>query len=74
MSPLKKGEEDNRNTYYRGYYDHQNRLLCCEKVVYGDVEMEHRYHYHDNGAIKQALITMDGEIQVIDFDGQGVPV
>jgi hypothetical protein len=47
-----------------GYFDGQNRLTCLRKMVYGEIEieMEHRYLYHDNGALKRA--------EIIDADGK----
>jgi hypothetical protein len=30
-----------RNTYFRAHYDAQDRMLCCEKLVYGEVELSH---------------------------------
>ena len=33
---------NNRNTYYRGYFDAQNKMLLCQKVVYGEVESVHQ--------------------------------
>lgn len=67
-------EEDmrNRNTYFRGCYDQQNRLCICRKIVYGETEFEHRYTYFDNGNLKQALISEDGEEFIqLDFDEEG---
>jgi hypothetical protein len=61
----------NRNTYYRGYFDAQDRMLLCQKVVYGEVESEHQYHYYDNGVIKCAQITEDDEVREIDFNASG---
>ena len=74
VSPLAAGEEGNRNTFYRGYFDDNDRLLRCEKVVYGEVEMLQRYSYYDSGVIKQAEITADDETQVINYDSLGLPV
>ncbi|OUD16197.1 DUF6156 family protein [Thioflexithrix psekupsensis] len=65
----------NRNTYFNGYFDKQQRLVCCEKIVYGDVELKHDYTYHPNGLLKQANITdSDGELSVIEFDEQGTKI
>ena len=61
----------NRNTYYRGYFDAQDNMLLCQKVVYGEVESEHRYHYYDNGVLKHAQITEDDEVREIHFNGLG---
>ncbi|MGZ4958807.1 MAG: DUF6156 family protein [Methylomonas sp.] len=63
---------ENRNTYFRGYYDADQRLMLCEKLVYGDIELRHCYRYHTNGALSQAEITdADGEITILNFDAQG---
>lgn len=65
---------ENRNTYFRGYYDAEQRLLLCEKLVYGDIELRHRYDYHADGSLSQAEITdADGEITVLNFDANGNP-
>ena len=61
----------NRNTYYRGYFDAQDKLLLCQKMVYGEVESEHQYHYYDNGDLKRAQITEDDEIREIHFNELG---
>jgi len=73
VNPLDSDEIDNRNTFYRGYFDRHERLLRLEKVVYGEVELEHRYCYYADGLLKQAEITMDDETNVIKYDEQGQP-
>lgn len=46
--PLKLVDElddesvDRRITYFKGYYDENNRLRVVEKVVYGEIEFSHR--------------------------------
>jgi len=63
---------ENRNTYFRGCYDTDQRLLLLEKLVYGDVELRHVYTYHANGTLAEAEITdADGEINVLRFDETG---
>lgn len=62
---------NNRNTYYLGYFDAQDRMLLCRKIVYGEVESEHRYHYYKNGVLKQAQITEDDEVRELHFDESG---
>lgn len=47
-----------RNTYFRARYDAQDRLLCCEKLVYGEVEMSHRYEYDADGWLCRAVISV----------------
>ncbi len=62
---------NNRNTYYRGYFDDQDKILLCQKVVYNEVESEHQYHYYDNGVLKLAQITEDDEVREIHFNASG---
>lgn len=56
-----------RNTYYCGYFDTEGRLLRCQKIVYAEVECEHIYFYHSNGALKLAEITEDDEMRALSF-------
>lgn len=62
---------NNRNTYYRSRFDAQGRMLLCQKIVYGEVESAHLYHYYDNGVLKSALITEDDEVREIHFNESG---
>jgi hypothetical protein len=69
VDPLEETSIANRNTYFRAWFDEQDRMTLCEKVVYGEVELRHRYEYHDNGKLKQAEITeADEEPRVMRFD------
>jgi hypothetical protein len=76
VTPISEADTRNRNTYMRGYYDTQNRLVAVEKVVYGEIEIEHRYQYHDNGQISWAGVHLvaDDELTVIRFDENGMQV
>ena len=56
-----------RNTYYCGHFDADNRLVRCEKIVYGEVECEHVYQYHPDGHLQQADITEDDETRIVSF-------
>ena len=58
----------NRNTYFRGSYDADGRLVLCEKLVYGETEVRHDYRYHPDGRLARAEID-DGndEPTVIDY-------
>ena len=68
ITPLGDDDLDQRITYFRGYYDERGRLVVVEKVVYGEVEFEHRYQYHDDGRIKSAeLIEADEDPRVMQF-------
>jgi len=63
----------NRNTFIRAYYDKTGMLTGFDKVVYGEVELAHRYRYHGNGALSRADITMlDEDTTVLLFDETGV--
>jgi hypothetical protein len=63
----------NRNTFIRAYFDKAGILTGFDKVVYGEVELAHRYQYHGNGALRCAEITMlDEEAMVLSFDEAGV--
>ncbi|MBS4053065.1 MAG: hypothetical protein KGZ69_17955 [Methylomonas sp.] len=65
---------DNRNTYFKGYYDALDRLVRCEKLVYGETELLHSYEYDENDVLRQAEITdADGELTLLTFDEQGQP-
>ena len=57
----------NRNTYFCGHFDANDRLVRCQKIVYGEIESEHVYSYHDNGALKLAEITEDDETRELSF-------
>lgn len=72
VSPLAASDLDNRNTYFRALYDAQDRLLSCEKIVYGEVELRHVYEYRSGDLLARALIAMgeDDETEVL-FDESG---
>lgn len=58
----------NRNTFFRGAYDATGQLLCCEKVVYGEIELRHNYSYHPDGRLARAVIDDgSGEVNTLDF-------
>lgn len=65
----------NRNTFIRAYFDKAGALTGFDKIVYGEVELSHRYHYHDNGQLSRAEIVMlDEEPAALSFDEAGVQV
>jgi hypothetical protein len=75
VNELEESDMAHRNTYFRGYYDTQDRLLACQKIVYGEIEFEHRYEYSESGDLQSAEITeVDGETKVVRFDYQGKPI
>ncbi len=65
----------NRNTFIRGYFDTAGKLMEFEKIVYGEVELAHRYEYHDNGVLSRVEIVLVGEDAVIRyFDRSGAQI
>ncbi len=74
VNELQAGEVENRNTYFCGYFDEQDRLAGFDKLAYGETELMHRYEYHGNGKLERAEITdIDGEVTVLEFDADGAP-
>ena len=68
VSELGEHEIRNRNTYFRGYFDADGVLLSFQKIVYGEVEIEHQYTYDASGKLTHAQITdADGEITELTF-------
>jgi len=64
-----------RNTFIRAYFDAAGLLTGFDKMVYGEVELAHRYEYHANGAIRRAEVTMvDEDTVVVAFDEAGQPL
>lgn len=72
VTPLEENETDNRNTYFGAKLDEQGRIVLVHKLVYGEIELEHRYGYHDNGALQWAEILDDeDELQRLEFNAEG---
>ena len=64
---LNEAETQNRNTFFRGYYDDDGYLQAFQKLVYGEVELEHRYTYKPDGSLLCAeIIDEDGEVTLIE--------
>ena len=73
VNPIAEGALSNRNTFIRAYFNTAGALASFEKVVYGEVELTHRYEYYDNGTLKCAVITMLEEDPVVmSFDEAGM--
>jgi hypothetical protein len=73
VSPLAASDLENRNTYFRARYDEKERLLLCEKIVYGAVELRHAYEYRAEGGLARAVVAMgddEDETEVL-FDENG---
>lgn len=72
VGQLELGEIENRNTFFGARVNSAGQTTDIQKVVYGEIEMAHRYDYHPNGTLKSAHITnVDGEEQLLEFDDQG---
>lgn len=75
VNQLEQVDMRHRNTFFRGYYDDQDRLLVCQKVVYGEIEFEHRYEYDGLGNLQRAVVTEANEKpKILRFDPQGKPM
>ena len=62
----------NRNTFIRAWFDGAGVLKGFDKLVYGEVELAHRYDYHDSGTLSRAEISMlDEEPVILHFDRAG---
>lgn len=74
INPIEIADLTNRNTFIRASFDAQERLVSFEKMVYGEVEMWHRYEYDAEGVLRRAEISMDEEITELRFDASGALV
>lgn len=73
VTPLSADEVENRNTYFKGYHDAMGRLTGFDKMVYGEIELAHRYAYRADGSLARADITdIDGDTQTLRFDADGL--
>jgi hypothetical protein len=72
VSPIGADALENCNTYFRAGYDADGRMITCEKIVYGEVELRHAYHYRADGRLAHAHIDMAGDETEIMFDENGV--
>lgn len=57
----------NRNTYFSAIFDEAGRIVVCRKIVYDEVEFEHRYVYDESGSLMCAEITEEEETRSIQF-------
>lgn len=67
VNEITEQELNYRNFYYRGYFDAQDRIVHCQKIVYGEVESEHYYRYNDEGQLVWAQIVEDDEVREVDI-------
>lgn len=74
VNPIEAAALSNRNTFIRAYFDERDTLLGFDKLVYGEVELAHRYAYDPSGALRQAEIVMlDEDAVTLHFDESGAP-
>jgi hypothetical protein len=74
VSEVAAADVANRNTFFRGYFDDAGRLVRVQKMVYGELELQHEYAYRADGSLAQAQITdADGELTELAFDAAGAP-
>lgn len=72
VNPIGVDALSNRNTFIRAYFGPAGALKGFDKIVYGEVELAHRYDYHDSGALSRAQIRMlDEEPVTLRFDPAG---
>lgn len=75
LNELQADQLENRITFFTGHYDERNRLVGVRKMVYSEIEMEHRYEYNESGVLRRAEITdADGEVTELLFDEAGNPL
>ncbi len=69
VEPLDECQLQNRNTYFLGYYDEANRLTGIRKMVYAEIEFEHRYRYDAEGRLSHVtIINSEGEMLELGDD------
>ena len=74
VNPIEAVALSNRNTFIRAYFDDRDTLLGFDKLVYGEVELAHRYAYHPSGALRRAdIVMLDEDAVTLHFDESGAP-
>jgi hypothetical protein len=73
VSPVPATGLEDRNTFFRARYDDAGRMVSCEKVVYGEVELRHNYSYGADRVLAHATIDIDGEANEVLFNAEGQP-
>lgn len=58
----------NRNTFYRCLYDDKGNLSLCQKIVYGEVSLEHKYIYDNKNTLIYAKISEADESRELFFN------
>ncbi len=71
VEPIEAEALTHRNTFIRAYFDEAGQLSGFDKMVYGEIELAHRYQYHANGSLRRAEVTMDEETVILTYDEAG---
>lgn len=74
VEPIAEEHLTHRNTFIKAFFDGAGQLTGFDKMVYGEVELAHRYDYHPNGRLRRAEVMMDEETVILAFDDTGAPV
>ncbi|MFS8035731.1 DUF6156 family protein [Xanthobacter sp. AM11] len=75
VEAIPEAQLTHRNTFIRAYFDAAGQLTGFDKMVYGEVELAHRYEYHPGGGLSRAEVRMvDEDTVVVAFDEAGTPV
>ncbi len=68
VGQLEKKELNNRNTFFGVCLDEVGRIHRVQKIVYGEVELDHLYGYSDKGKLIMAEVTgQDGKLIKLSF-------
>jgi len=73
VSQIDENALGNRNTFFRAAYDDAGRIVLCEKLAYGEVELRHDYEYGEGGKLTRAKIDFGGDETEVVFDADGKP-
>lgn len=66
--PLDDSAIVNRNTYFIVFYNSTAQMIGFQKMVYGEMELQHYYNYDETGKLIRAEITnTDQEVTVLEF-------
>ena len=68
VNELQPEEVANRNTYFGIKVDEQGRTVLIHKLVYAEIELEHKYEYGaDNKLMSAEIRNADNETQFINY-------
>jgi hypothetical protein len=73
VQEIEPAQTANRNTFIRAWYDENDRMAGLEKLVYGDIELSHRYSYDEKGQLERAEIKLIGEpLSILIFEDEAL--